>query len=679
MRRYMQIILILLMAINMDIIYGQGITDCAIVRARSGIRAAETAASATDNNVLTKWYTFQTIGPIQYEYQFCNNTAHAVNSYSITSANDRPLRDPQFLNLSGSNDGINYILLDSVSNISFTSRYQTLTFNFPNNNQYTYYRFQFVANSGNDGLQLSEIKLFENGFAGTDTSDENIFPLIMDSGKLSTKSGNPFLIVGDSPWFLIQGPNNAGVDKYLENRRQKGINSLAMCLITTDFYGRLDPDGNKPFLTEGDFTTPNPKYFNHVDYVLGKALEKGIVVFLYPAWLGYDIGLSHPEGFYDEIKANGPDKMYQYGKYLGQRFKNFKNIIWVMGGDCAPTAVMEEIREMVRGIEEAAGPQIISVHNARFHSGITEFPGETWLDLNTTYSDVGSIGKDLLGDYNRNYPYYFVEGTYENTGASAALLRGQMYKPVLMGANGSFFGNYPLYNFNSGWDEQNTLESQGINDLARSARFFISRSWYNLVPDISHLVLTYGGGDIIAGNYAAAALMRDGSTAIIYSPDRRPLTVDLTKISGLWTHVWWYQPSTGYVTDLSVFKDSPYNTFTPPSDGDWLLVLDDASKSLKVPNLILKSTEGGNSLMIDSVEIQIPRLDLYPNPANDVIYFKNISSPDALVIIYDLEGKIVLEKKLDTNSLNISEFSRGIYIIKIVDSLRTSIHKLIKE
>ena len=48
-----------------------------------------------------------------------------VNSYTLTSANDSPLRDPKTVNLYGSNDGVNYTLLDSRTNIAFTARFQT--------------------------------------------------------------------------------------------------------------------------------------------------------------------------------------------------------------------------------------------------------------------------------------------------------------------------------------------------------------------------------------------------------------------------------------------------------------------------------------------------------------------------------------------------------------------------
>jgi len=166
-KRY-QVICLLLFAVNLNSLYAEDITGCKIVSARSGSTALESAGKAIDNNPSTKWYNYQTKGAIWLQVQFCNNTTHAVNSYAITSANDRPLRDPKSLTLSGSNDGVDFTLLDSKDNIFFSSRFQTLTFTFTNNTQYKYYRFEFVSHTGNDGVQLSEVKLMKGAGTSTD-------------------------------------------------------------------------------------------------------------------------------------------------------------------------------------------------------------------------------------------------------------------------------------------------------------------------------------------------------------------------------------------------------------------------------------------------------------------------------------------------------------------------------
>jgi len=140
---------------------------CGVITARGGNPGSETPAKAFDNLTGTKWYNFNTSGSIWINYQFCSGTSYAINSYTLTSANDMPLRDPKTVSISGSNDGINFTLLDTKTNIAFTARYQTQTFKFNNNTGYQYYRFDMMANTGNDGLQISEIELIESGTAGT--------------------------------------------------------------------------------------------------------------------------------------------------------------------------------------------------------------------------------------------------------------------------------------------------------------------------------------------------------------------------------------------------------------------------------------------------------------------------------------------------------------------------------
>ncbi len=136
---------------------------CGIIKARNGNPVNEIPAMAFDNHNSTKWYNFNGFGIIWIQYQFCGGASFAINSYSLTSANDMPLRDPKTVSLSGSNDGINFDLLDTKTNIVFTSRFQTLTFNFSNSTAYMYYRFNMTANKGNDGLQIANIELIETG------------------------------------------------------------------------------------------------------------------------------------------------------------------------------------------------------------------------------------------------------------------------------------------------------------------------------------------------------------------------------------------------------------------------------------------------------------------------------------------------------------------------------------
>src|SRR5262249_25457381 len=79
-----------------------------------------------------------------------------------------------------------------------------------------------------------------------------------------------------------------------------------------------------PFIVPGDVSTPNPAYFQRVDDMLSIAADHGMVVVLDPietiSWL-------------DVLRKNAVSKAFEYGQYLGNRYKNFRNIIWMHGND----------------------------------------------------------------------------------------------------------------------------------------------------------------------------------------------------------------------------------------------------------------------------------------------------------------------------------------------------------
>ena len=66
----------------------------------------------------------------------------------------------------------------------------------------------------------------------------SIFPLRVEAGKryLITAQGEPFLMHGDTPWCLITQLTETEVDQYLEDRRQKGFNTILVELIEIERY-----------------------------------------------------------------------------------------------------------------------------------------------------------------------------------------------------------------------------------------------------------------------------------------------------------------------------------------------------------------------------------------------------------------------------------------------------------
>jgi Secretion system C-terminal sorting domain/Putative binding domain, N-terminal len=128
---------------------------------------SEGEANAFDDQSSTKWLVFSPIGKIAYD--FANEDAYAINSYTVTTANDFKERDPKNWTLEYSDNGSNWFGLDSRSNqFENAPRFHTETYGFTNTTAHKHYRLNVTANHGNELLQIAEIQMF--GPAGNVTS-----------------------------------------------------------------------------------------------------------------------------------------------------------------------------------------------------------------------------------------------------------------------------------------------------------------------------------------------------------------------------------------------------------------------------------------------------------------------------------------------------------------------------
>jgi hypothetical protein len=410
----------------------------------------------------------------------------------------------------------------------------------------------------------------------------NVYPLTVgaDHRHLADQSGTPFLVQGDAAWSLISGLTSEEAEKYLEDRRSKGFNSVIVNLIEHQFRGPVDRYGQNPFTVPGDFSTPNEKYFAHADWVIRKAAEKGIQVFLAPVYLGY-IGTN--EGWVKEVLANGPEKSRDWGRYVGKRYAGFDNIVWLIGGDRNPDTAREGVDAIVQGIKEFDKRHIFSAHCHPENSALDQYTQEGWVDLNTTYT-YNIVHGMLIRDYQRMpaTPFVLIESTYEGEhNASAVQIRRQAYWAILSGATGQFMGNRPIWLFDPGWEA--ALDYVGSRDMTRVTELFTSRPWYQLVPDDKHEVVVDGLGEFRGLDYLAAARTTDGETVIAYMPTSRAITVDMTKVSGKEAKAWWFDPRTGKSVSIGTVPTLGKHKFDPPGEGDWVLLLDDANRGLRAP------------------------------------------------------------------------------------------------
>lgn len=419
------------------------------------------------------------------------------------------------------------------------------------------------------------------------------FPLkknLQGDRYLRDQNDQPFFWLGDAAWSLIAQCSREDVDLYLNDRRNKGFSVILVSLIEHKFCSNAPANfyGEKPF-TSGPFSVPNDKYFEHADYVIRSAAIRNILVLLAPLYLGYDC---KDEGWCAETQSASLVDMLSWGRYVGNRYKDFGNILWIIGGDTDPARVKDKVLEMIRGIREKDTAHLFSAHNQPESMAADPWTGEDWLNVNDVYSYDSTLYTHFKTAFERKpvMPFYLCESAYENEHMSnPRQLRLQAYQAILSGAMGHIFGNCPIWHFGAykkwcGIDDWKTeLNNWGSKSMEYFQRLFRSRPWQTLVPDFSQSLIISGSGTWGHKDYVTAAITSDGGTMISYIPSGHSVSVDMGRISGKQARCWWYDPARGKASHIGTIQTSGRHIFAPVSDEDWVLVIDNASLNYPPP------------------------------------------------------------------------------------------------
>jgi hypothetical protein len=408
---------------------------------------------------------------------------------------------------------------------------------------------------------------------------------------LEDQDGVPFPIIGDAGWSAIVQLNHADLATYLDNRLAKGFTAIIMNAIEHYFANRppYNVYGNDPF-TNGmnDWSVRNEAYWTHVDYVLNEAKNRGILIFLYPAYLGLKCG---QEGWCANMRAQSDAAMTDYGQWLGNRYKNQGNIIWVSASDVRAQDyrnAYSRVLYLANGIKAAdTNHHLHSAQSAPERSALDDY--SEFIDINCTYSYRDPKG-NVQKDYQRSgaLPFYFTESTYEGEGASVGDIQSQALIAYFGGALlGHFFGNNPIWKFGGTW--KSSLNSSGATSMGYIGKLIKSRAWFRLIPDYNNIVVTSNKGSGVR-DYKATARTSDGETIMVWNPSTTQVTVDMTKISGSNAKCWWWKPDDNSSTLIGTYASTGSRNFTPPN-ARLALVLDDASKNLVAPGTTVYSMD----------------------------------------------------------------------------------------
>lgn len=109
-----------------------------------------------------------------------------ISQYSVTGLYQNPTFSPKDWTFEGSNDGVNWTVLDSQSNVttwtSSSSVPSTNAYAFNNNSPFYYYRINVTANGGGSTLGIQELQMMEKLSSTYESLDSDSEKMFLDHG-----------------------------------------------------------------------------------------------------------------------------------------------------------------------------------------------------------------------------------------------------------------------------------------------------------------------------------------------------------------------------------------------------------------------------------------------------------------------------------------------------------------
>jgi hypothetical protein len=436
---------------------------------------------------------------------------------------------------------------------------------------------------------------------------------------LIKEDGTPFFWMGDTGWEMIHKLSKQEAVYYMQNRADKGFNVI-MTVILSEMNGATTPnaEGALP-LIDLDPSKPNEAFFKHLDYLVNEAKKLNLYLALLPTWGAHIEDKAHP--LFENIAPFTEQNAEAYGAFLGNRYQNDYNIVWIIGGDRSPIGNEKKWAALAKGIRSGGSQHLISYHPVGGETSSTSKELALLLDFNMIQSGHERIANSNYAMIKNDYdlpevkPVMESEPNYEeaaigfdpsNGRFTDFHVRNASYWSVFAGGFGINYGHnsiWQMYAPQKGkavvwplrtWKE--ALDAKGSGQLRHLKNLMLSRPYLNRIPDqgltsqpqterTNHIQITRDG----------TAGKKDASYIMVYYAylNNTPIKTDCILHETL--RAWWYNPRNGEAILIGELLNKgsfsiPWSKrITEDEIGpDWVLVIDDASKNYPAPGTVLE-------------------------------------------------------------------------------------------
>ena len=436
-----------------------------------------------------------------------------------------------------------------------------------------------------------------------------------DSGRfLQYADGTPFFWLGETGWLLPECLNREEALVYLDACEKAGYNVVQVQTINavpaTNAYGATSD-------TEG--------YWQHMDYIISAAEERGIYIGMVCVWGGLVKG---GKMNVEEARA--------YGRMLAERYKNSPNIVWIIGGDIYGDVKREVWEALATTIKSIDPNHLMTFHPFGRHISSIWFHDAQWLDFNMFQSGHRCYGQSVAKK-NPERPDLLPDSTEEDNWRYVALARAcEPAKPVLDGEPSYEGIPYGLHDFSlPKWQDYDvrryaywsvfagsfghTYGNNAIMQMHKSHRvgaYGSRKTWQEGLKDpgfsqmqyLSRLILAFSDPDdsadksahpyfcrrpdkdLIVGQngerYDRLLACRGEDYLLVYDYNAVPFTVDLSRISGQRKRAWWYHATDGWLEEIGLLAAGEQTrrfsyVAQGPHDDRVLIVTDEAAGYVK--------------------------------------------------------------------------------------------------
>jgi hypothetical protein len=244
-------------------------------------------------------------------------------------------------------------------------------------------------------------------------------------------------------------------------------------------------------------------------------------------------------------------------------------VIYFLGGDAGPDPVRSEIVAMGDGIQEVyEGRAIVAYHSRSDTTSFDAFPDRpSWITLNWTYSYCPRYRQTYPYEQHwRTYrenppvPFQLCEGYYDfgaardyrdshvssRYGNRYAVRRQAWWASFLTGSTGHAYGAEAIWHHNrAGETWHGALRYLSRQDMTHKKSFLDEIPWWTLKPDMENAVLVGGYGNWRTDEFAVAAVSEDRRLAVVYTPVRHALQLELSGLATGRIEARWFDPTSG--------------------------------------------------------------------------------------------------------------------------------------